>query len=96
MGKASGKSSANLKKKSKLRVAQESYLYEGKAVIQVFFFYEAWRWDRIAVGKKKFKKKRVIYHHFHFAGQRLKEGGHINRSLLTLGSVIAKLSEGER
>lgn len=29
-------------------------------------------------------------------GQRLKEGGHINRSLFTLGSVIAKLSEGER
>ena len=30
------------------------------------------------------------------AGQRLKEGGHINKSLLALGSVIAKLSEGER
>ncbi|CAH3028289.1 unnamed protein product, partial [Porites evermanni] len=28
-------------------------------------------------------------------GQRLKEGGHINKSLLALGSVIAKLSEGE-
>ncbi|KAL9656609.1 hypothetical protein ABK040_002882 [Willaertia magna] len=27
-------------------------------------------------------------------GQRLKEGGHINKSLLTLGNVIAKLSEG--
>ena len=27
-------------------------------------------------------------------GIRLKEGGHINKSLLTLGSVIAKLSEG--
>lgn len=27
-------------------------------------------------------------------GQRLKEGGHINKSLLTLGIVIAKLSEG--
>ena len=36
------------------------------------------------------------YFYFHFVGQRLKEGGHINRSLLTLGSVIAKLSEGER
>ena len=31
-----------------------------------------------------------------FSGQRLKEGGHINKSLLALGSVIAKLSEGER
>ncbi|KAJ7371492.1 hypothetical protein OS493_025393 [Desmophyllum pertusum] len=30
----------------------------------------------------------------HF-GQRLKEGGHINKSLLALGTVIAKLSEGE-
>ncbi|KAJ7357839.1 hypothetical protein OS493_022657 [Desmophyllum pertusum] len=28
-------------------------------------------------------------------GQRLKEGGHINKSLLALGTVIAKLSEGE-
>lgn len=28
------------------------------------------------------------------AGQRLKEGAHINKSLLTLGSVISKLSEG--
>ncbi|KAK3699582.1 hypothetical protein QZH41_014293, partial [Actinostola sp. cb2023] len=28
-------------------------------------------------------------------GQRLKEGAHINKSLFTLGSVIAKLSEGE-
>ena len=27
-------------------------------------------------------------------GQRLKEGGHINKSLLTLGTVIGKLSEG--
>lgn len=27
-------------------------------------------------------------------GQRLKEGAHINKSLLTLGIVIAKLSEG--
>jgi centromeric protein E len=26
-------------------------------------------------------------------GQRLKEGGHINKSLLTLGSVISKLAE---
>ena len=29
-------------------------------------------------------------------GVRLKEGGHINRSLLTLGTVMRKLSEGER
>ncbi|XP_067024413.1 uncharacterized protein [Acropora muricata] len=28
-------------------------------------------------------------------GQRLREGGHINKSLLALGSVIGKLSEGE-
>jgi centromeric protein E len=28
-------------------------------------------------------------------GQRLKEGGNINKSLLTLGNVIAKLSVGE-
>lgn len=28
-------------------------------------------------------------------GVRLKEGGHINKSLLTLGTVIAKLSEGQ-
>lgn len=28
-------------------------------------------------------------------GQRLKEGGHINKSLLTLGTVIGKLSSGE-
>ena len=27
-------------------------------------------------------------------GIRLKEGGHINKSLLTLGTVIGKLSEG--
>ena len=47
---------------------------------------------------KKFKIQSAYkgYYFFHFAGQRLKEGGHINRSLLTLGSVIAKLSEGER
>jgi hypothetical protein len=29
-------------------------------------------------------------------GQRLKEGAHINKSLFTLGSVIAKLSDGDR
>ncbi len=29
-------------------------------------------------------------------GIRLKEGGHINKSLLTLATVIAKLAEGER
>ena len=29
-------------------------------------------------------------------GIRLKEGGHINKSLLTLGTVISKLSEGNR
>lgn len=28
------------------------------------------------------------------AGQRLKEGAHINKSLLSLGTVIGKLSEG--
>jgi len=28
-------------------------------------------------------------------GQRLKEGGHINKSLLALGGVIKKLSEGQ-
>ncbi|XP_015764708.1 PREDICTED: uncharacterized protein LOC107343636 isoform X3 [Acropora digitifera] len=32
---------------------------------------------------------------YHFS-QLLREGGHINKSLLALGSVIAKLSEGER
>ncbi|KAI3807354.1 hypothetical protein L1987_23281 [Smallanthus sonchifolius] len=30
------------------------------------------------------------------AGKRLKEGGHINRSLLTLGTVIRKLSKGPK
>lgn len=29
-------------------------------------------------------------------GMRLKEGGHINKSLLALSTVIAKLSEGQR
>ena len=38
----------------------------------------------------------VVLYFLFLAGQRLKEGGHINKSLLALGSVIAKLSEGER
>ena len=31
-----------------------------------------------------------------FSGQRLKEGGHINKSLVTLGSVISALAEASK
>ena len=48
------------------------------------------------MGLKDGVLKVAVLHFLFLAGQRLKEGGHINKSLLALGSVIAKLSEGER
>ena len=48
----------------------------------------------------KFKKKNLTYSERADAsgatGQRLKEGGHINKSLVTLGSVISALADASQ